>query len=181
MAWDAHTSFPSLASKCRCEKTQTLASCSWAEQSWIAGRTTKKSNRWKYDNLSSVYVVLCLTLPLSMEDTYKCGSLGHQRKDINGFDRISQTDGLWILHIALCAGFELLPTFHVFLTSSKVSLEISLFQKVHMEVHTGLQVGLKHVFVPFLKKAPKWHLPSDFQTRVTLWNCLLKLHKYEEY
>ncbi|KAI1238959.1 hypothetical protein IHE44_0012057 [Lamprotornis superbus] len=41
----------------------------------------------------------------SMEDTYKCSSLGHQRKDTKGFDRISQT------------AFELL--LKVFLTSSK--------------------------------------------------------------
>lgn len=54
----------------------------------------KKKGKYKDNNLSLVYVVLCFTLPLSMEDTYKCSSLGHQRKDINGFDRISQTDEL---------------------------------------------------------------------------------------
>lgn len=53
-----------------------------------------KKGKYKDNNLSSVYVVLCLTLPLVMEDTYKCSSLGHQRKDINGFDKNSHTDGL---------------------------------------------------------------------------------------
>lgn len=176
---DAHGWLPSLGSTCRCEKIQVVAIVLMVraklEQLW-------NKEKYKDDNPSSVYVFLCLTLPLSMETLYRCNSFGHQKKGIRSdFDRISQTEGLRMLHIALYAAFELLPTFHIFLTSSKVCLEMWFFQKTHLKVHTSLQVGLKHIFVLFLKTASKWQLLSHFQTSVVQWNFLVKLQRYEEH
>lgn len=45
---------------------------------------------------------------------------------------------------------DFLPTFHTFLSSSKVSTEMWPFLKTHLKVHTGWQVGVKHNFCSFL-------------------------------
>lgn len=48
-----------------------------------------------------------------------------------------------------------------------------------MKVDTVLEVGLKHVFILFLKIASKWQLFSSFENKVVQRSFLLKSQRYE--